>query len=104
VKEVIETMRECTCADLRFDRIAKRHFLERKKQIGPSFYGDGVGGDLRVTAGVQQPPKRRLIKRGMPTLVCIPFVTPLPIDVERIMKSLGEVAQKFGVAAAGGRG
>src|ERR1043165_76540 len=54
VNIIIQAFRKCTCSSRRAHRIPQRHFLKRKKQVGPRFYSDRMAHDLRFLSLVQQ--------------------------------------------------
>jgi len=95
VEEVPQPLGERACADLRLDRIAQRHLLEREEQVRPRLDARRPPRDLDVPARAQQLAQFLAPQLRLPPLVRLPLVVALPVEIRLVPEPAGKIAEEL---------
>src|SRR5205085_10367567 len=100
VQELIQALGKGARARLRLDGVAQRHLLEREDHAVACalFDAHGAGGYLSELARTQQAAKLCAVQSFCPTLMRLPFVCALPLNISLVAEAAGEEAQKLAPA------
>ena len=101
VKEIVKRRGEEFGSGRRADRIAQRHFLEGKEQIGARFDANCFPGDLGKLLLLQQREEFRLAEGGLPFCGELAICNRVPNpNRERIAEATGKDFEEFAPRSA----